>query len=158
MRHVFWLLPGELAGRPGPDREPWDLRALRDAGIGAVLSVNDGQLCHPEDFRALGLAYACVPLAPNAPPEPGDDEVCLRALPVAAAFVRAQRAEGRATLVHCSAGKDRTGLYLAWHLVHERGMAPEAAIDEVLRVRPIALTAPGWLDLARDLLSRPPRG
>ena len=50
MKKVFWLIPGQLAGRPGPDLEPWDLAELRTAGIGAVLSVNDGSLCYPEEF------------------------------------------------------------------------------------------------------------
>lgn len=83
MENVFWVIAGKLAGRPGPDRIPWNLAAMRDAGIGAILSVNDGLLCHPEDFEACGIAYACIPLSENAPPQPDDDETCLRALPLA---------------------------------------------------------------------------
>src|SRR5688500_10868803 len=83
MENVFWVIAGKLAGRPGPDRVPWNLAAMRDAGIGAILSVNDGLLCHPEDFEACGIVYACIPLSENAPPQPGDDEICLRALPLA---------------------------------------------------------------------------
>ena len=79
MKDAFWLIPGELAGRPGPDLVPWDLAAMRSAGIAAVLSVNDGLLCHPEDFEKQGISYRCVPLAANAPPQPWDDELCLRA-------------------------------------------------------------------------------
>ena len=74
MKAVFWLLPGELAGRTGPDRDLWDLRALRAGGIDAVLSVNDGRLCHAADFSAAGLAYACVPLSDNAQ-NPGSPDV-----------------------------------------------------------------------------------
>lgn len=154
MKHLFWLIPDKLAGRPGPDRAPWKLAALREAGIGAVLSVNDGLLCHPEDFQAHGISYACIPLSDNAPPQPGDEEACLRALPAAGAFVREQLANGRITLVHCSSGKDRTGLFLAYHLMRENGMSAAAAIEEVQRVRPIALTAPGWYDFAFEVLRR----
>jgi protein-tyrosine phosphatase len=153
VQHVFWLRPF-LAGRPGPDRAHWDLAALRRAGIGAVLSVNDGVLCHPENFEALDLAYACVPLPEDAPPRPGDVERCLEALATGHTFVCAQRALGRATLVHCSAGKDRTGLFLAHSLVRETGCSAADAIAEVRRVRAIALTAPGWEALARDVLER----
>lgn len=127
---------------------------MRDAGIGAVLSVNDGLLCHPDDFRAHGISYACIPLSDNAPPQPGDDEACLRALPLAGAFVQKQLASDRITVVHCSSGKDRTGLLLAYHLMREAGLPPAAAIEEVRRVRPIALTAPGWHDFAFDVLGR----
>jgi protein-tyrosine phosphatase len=154
VKHLFWLTPEKLAGRPGPDRAPWNLASLRAAGIGAVLSVNDGLLCHAGDFRAQGISYACIPLSDNAPPQPGDAEACLKALPAASAFVEAQLASGRTTVVHCSSGKDRTGLFLAYHLMREAGLSPTAAIEEVQRVRPIALTAPGWYDFAFDVLGR----
>jgi protein-tyrosine phosphatase len=154
MENVFWLIPGQLAGRPGPDRAPWNLASLRDAGIQAVLSVNDGPLCHPEDFAACGISYACIPLSENAPPRSGDDEICLRALPLAYDFVRQQISAGRATVVHCSSGKDRTGLFLAYYLIREAGLSVDEAIEEVRRVRPIALSALGWHDFAKDVLSR----
>jgi protein-tyrosine phosphatase len=152
MQDVFWLIPDRLAGRPGPDRARWDLAALRGAGIGAILSVNDGVLCHPEDFDACGIAYACIPLSDNAPPQPGDEAACLRALPAAYAFVHRQLADGRATLVHCSAGKDRTGLFRAYYLTRDAGLSAEDAIERVKGVRPIALSALGWQDFALDVL------
>lgn len=154
MQHLFWLLPDKLAGRTGPDRDPWDLASLKAAGIGAVLSVNDGRLCHPGDFRAHGIEYACIPFSPNAPPEPGDDEVCLRALPLAGDFLRQNLSKGLVTVVHCTSGKDRTGLLLAYHLVRDHGLSIPAAVEEVRRVRPIALSAPGWYEFAFDLLGR----
>ncbi len=154
MQSLFWLVPDRLAGRPGPDRAPWNLATLRDAGIGAVLSVNDGILCHRDDFRGCGLAHACIPLSDNAPPQPGDDDTCLRALPSGYDFVREQLTGGRATIVHCSSGKDRTGLFLAYYLVREAGLAPAEAVERVRMVRPIALTAPGWHDFAFDVLHR----
>jgi len=154
MREVFWLIPDRVAGRPGPDRVPWDLAAMREAGIGAVLSVNDGLLCHPEDFAAVGIHYACIPLSENAPPQPGDDALCLRALPQAHAFVREQLRNDRRTVVHCSSGKDRTGLYLAYHWMQEAGASAEAAIAHVRRIRPIAFTAWGWDEHALHVLAR----
>jgi protein-tyrosine phosphatase len=154
MNHVFWLVPGKLAGRPGPDKAPWDLAAMRGAGIGAILSVNDGLLCHPEDFAAAGLVYACIPFTDSAPPQPGDDVTCLRVLRAAHAFVEDQLAAGRATVVHCTSGKDRTGLLLGYHLVRRAGLTAAEAIEEVRRVRPIALSAPGWLGFAAEVLER----
>ncbi len=153
MDKVFWLLPGRLAGRPGPDREPWDLGSLREGGIEAILSVNDGLACHLDDFAAFGIAYARVSLSPNAPPQPGDDEVCLGALPRAYAFVQAQIAEGRGVLVHCSSGKDRTGLFLCYFLMRQADLSPVDAIEAVRRVRPIALSAVGWEEFAVRVLA-----
>jgi protein-tyrosine phosphatase len=150
---VFWVIPGRLAGRSGPDRDPWDLPALRAGGIRAVLSVNDGELCSAGDFAAHGIDYACVPFSTNTPPLPGDDRICLDALPKAHAFTAVQLAAGRPVLVHCTAGKDRTGLFLAYFLMRESGLTPHHAIEAVRRVRPIALSAAGWDNLAREVLA-----
>jgi protein-tyrosine phosphatase len=103
------------------------------------------------------MAYACVPLSDNAPPRAGDEEIYLRALPVAYNFVERQLAEGRVTVVHCSSGKDRTGLFLGYYLIRNDGLSPAAAIEEVQRVRPIALSAQGWQEFALDVLRSVPR-
>jgi hypothetical protein len=154
LEKLFWVIPGRLAGRPGPDLEPWDLAALRDGGIGAVLSVNDGILCRPEEFAACGLAYACEPLSGTAPPRPGDDRICLNALPRAYAFVQAQLAREHGVVVHCTAGKDRTGLFLAYFLMRHTGLSTGEAIQEVRRVRPIALSAVAWEEFAWQVLGQ----
>ena len=144
MKHVFWLVPGVLAGRSGPDQSPWDARSLHAGGIGAVLSVNDGAACHPGDFTALGMSYRCIPLSDNAPPRDGDMEHCLEALPEAYDFVRSELDRRRAVLVHCTSGKDRTGLFMCYYLVRDAGVSVDDAIAAVRRVRPIALSAEGY--------------
>jgi len=148
MQHVFWMIKDELAGRCGPDRQPWNITDLQTAGFGGVLSVNDGLLCHPEDFERAGIAYACVPLSPNAPPCPGDLAHCVAALPVAYSFVAKNLAEGRRVLVHCSSGKDRTGLFLSYFLMQHLGQPADVAMSNVLVARPIAFTATGWQEFA----------
>jgi protein-tyrosine phosphatase len=158
MQHVFWLLPGRLAGRAGPNRVPWDLRALRAQGIDAVLSVNDGEACDLAEFAAQGLQYRCVPFPPNEPPLAGDEKICRQGLPVAYEFVRAQHAAGRAVLVHCSAGKDRTGLFMSYFLMREHDLTADEAIAYVRGIRPPALSAMGWEGLARRVLARPRPG
>ncbi len=152
MNHVLWLVPGVLAGRSGPNRDPWDAQDLRAGGIGAILSVNDGDVCHPEDFAALGMSYRCIPLSDNEPPRDGDMKHCLAALPEAYDYVRGELDEQRAVLVHCRSGKDRTGLFMCYFLIRESGMSIDDAIAEVRRVRPIALSAEGWEDLAVAVL------
>jgi protein-tyrosine phosphatase len=152
MKHVFWLVPGALAGRSGPNQDPWTAKELHAGGIGAVLSVNDGAGCHAEEFRALGMSYRCIPLSDNAPPRDGDIEHCLDALPLAYDYVREELDRKRAVLVHCRSGKDRTGLFMCYFLIRESGISVREAMTAVKRARPIALTAEGWEDLARSVL------
>lgn len=144
MQHVFWLRESVIAGRTGPNRDPWNPEELAEAGIGAVLSVNDGELVHSEDLSKVGIEYRCIPLSNAAPPRPGDAEICASALPRALEFVVAAAESGRAVLVHCSSGKDRTGMFLSYYLCSTEGMSPSQAVAEVRRVRPIALSAEGW--------------
>ncbi len=161
MRNVFWLREGVIAGRSGPNRDAWNPSELAGGGIGAVLSVNDGELVHSGDLSAIGISYRCIPLSDAAPPQHGDRQTCVDALPKALRFVLGSIESGRRVLVHCSAGKDRTGMFLAYFLCATEGLAPTRAIEEVRRVRPIALSAEGWeaftQDVLRELVPEHPR-
>jgi protein-tyrosine phosphatase len=153
VNQLFWVVPRLLAGRCGPDEQPWQLDRLRKAGIGAVLSVNDGELCYPEDFAEHGLVYACIPLSRNAPPQHGDLERCLDALRSALSFAKENISRGIPVLVHCTAGKDRTGLFMAYYLTQCENLSSQEAIKRLRSVRAIALTADGWHDFALRVLA-----
>jgi hypothetical protein len=153
MQNVFWLIPGKVAGRTGPNIDPWDPAQLKENGIGAVLSVNSGILVDATALEACGICYACIPFSWNAPPIPGDVEICLDALPKAFAFVQENLEAGRAVMIHCTSGKDRTGLLMSYFLMRTKGLTVEEAILEVRRVRPIALSATGWDEFGRTVLS-----
>lgn len=152
MKHLFWVLPDRLCGRSGPNQDPWFAADLKYAGVGAVLSVNDGDLVHPEDFVSLNIPYQCTPLSAQAPPRPGDLELCLERLPIAYEFVAACIASCKAVLVHCRQGKDRTGLFMAYFLRRSLGISPVEAVGRVKAVRPIAFSAEGWDEFALEVL------
>jgi protein-tyrosine phosphatase len=154
MQYIFWLIPGKLAGRTGPNVDPWDARLLKAGGIDAVLSVNSGILVDAAALEAAGITYACIPFSWSAPPLPGDLEICLEALPRAFDFVDENIESGRSVMIHCTSGKDRTGLLMSYYLMRTRGLTVEDAILEVRRVRPIALSATGWDEFGREILRR----
>jgi len=156
VRDVFWVIPNHLGGRPGPNLYPWNERDLHDAGIRTILSVNDGEWVNVEALESLGIAYRCYPLSDTAPPRPGDIEHCQRVLPLAFEFVEAQLSQGRTTIVHCRSGKDRTGLFLSYYLCRAKKLSPLAAIAEIRKIRPIALSAEGWDEFAVQVLSSQP--
>ena len=152
MKHIFWLIEGQLCGRSGPNHEPWDAAELKSTGVGAVLSVNHAESVYAEDFSALDMPYRCIPLAANAPPREGDHELCMTRLPMAYEYALNQIESGHSVLVHCRRSKDRTGLFMAYFLRQQLGLSTGDAIERVKTVRPIALTAEGWEDFAIELL------
>ena len=152
MNKIFWLIQDKLAGRPGPDTEQWDLISLREGGIGAILSVNDGRMCDPKELQSQGINYLCTPFSDYASPIPGNEKICLAALPKAYAFAKNEIEKGHGVIVHCSAGKDRTGLFLSYFLIQQNGLSPKEAMQAVRKVRPIAFTAWGWGPFAELVL------
>ncbi len=152
MQNVFWLRRGIIGGRSGPNKDPWDPDELARGGIGAIISVNDGELVHRQDLAAVGIDYECVPLSDTAPPQPGDFEWCTAALPRALEFAQMSIRADRSVLVHCHSGKDRTGMFLGYYLCRTENLPAAMAIEEVRRVRPIALSAQGWESFTRRVL------
>ena len=90
MKHIFWLLPDRVAGRAGPNREPWDPALLAGAGIDVVLSVNFAQAVDVEALQAAGLRHACLPLPEDAPPSERDELHCAMVLPRALEYLEAE--------------------------------------------------------------------
>ncbi len=152
MEHVFWLKESVIAGRSGPNLDPWDLQTIELHGFSAVLSVNDGEAVHEDVISSLGMQYANRPMSPNAPPRNGDKEYCLENLPKAMKFIRMNLQNGP-VLVHCRSGKDRTGMVLAAYLIEFEGYDVKGAMDKVFSVRPIAFSALGWVDFGHEILA-----
>jgi protein-tyrosine phosphatase len=147
MKFVFWMIPRVLAGRPGPAMVKWQPRALRAAGFHTVLNLSDYA---PDLTRldAAGLRSHWVPLPMDFPATEESEKQCLAALPRALAFLSAELEAGRRVLVHCFAGRDRTGMLLALFLARRDGLPADQAIARVREVRPEAISAPGWEALA----------
>ena len=152
MDQVFWLHDNVVGGRPGPNLVPWNPLDLKDGGIGAILSVNDGELVHAEDLSALDIDYLCTPLSENAPPREGDMDTCLVNLPKGYDFVARNRELGKRTIVQCRQGRDRTGLFLAYYIYRQFGVSPVNSIMQLKEVRRDALAAEGWEKFALEVI------
>ena len=76
MEHVYWVIPDLLAGRPGPDRYPWDLRrCIREAFAPSSLSAKGSRAWR--DARS-GLDHLAIPLPASLPPSPEEESSCRR--------------------------------------------------------------------------------
>jgi hypothetical protein len=141
---MYWIVPGVLAGRPGPECVPWNLGDFVESGIGGVVSL-DGPI-RTKELHAAGLrhlpAYQPMLLLRS-------DEERMRFLSVmrpALAFIDELRDLGLATLVHCYHGCDRTGAVLACYLVARRGSSASEAVRSVQKVNPDAMWAVGYME------------
>jgi len=153
MKYVYWLKKGAIAGREGPDMHMWNPEKLKAEGFAAILSVNNGEAVHETTLSKLGIAYANIPMSPNAPIRDGDKELCIKNLPKAMSFIQDNNKLG-SVLVHCRSGKDRTAMVLAAYLIEFEGYGVKEAMDKVISVRSVAFSAEGWMNFGAEVLSQ----
>jgi hypothetical protein len=150
--HVFWVIPNVLAGRPGPNQIPWNPPQLYAGGIRSILTLNTGVDVDSSSISAAAIAHEHIPFPKGEPPDGNAFIVGCAAVPRAYEWFCAQASYGP-VLVHCSHGKDRTGLFMAYALMRHHGLTASGAIAELRRMRPNALSAEGWNEFAHDLLA-----
>jgi atypical dual specificity phosphatase len=147
-----WLVGGEIAGmgqpggygyqlRDGRERLARDLDLLSGEGIRAVVSLTEDPLAETM-LRARDMSYLHLPVADMEAPTLEDALKFME-------FTRKAASANRPLVVHCGAGKGRTGTMLACYLV-ERGMGPGQALARVRRVRPGSVETAGQEDTVRD--------
>lgn len=145
MQHLYWVIDRQLAGRPGPSSCPWHPEDLYVGGIRAVVSLANEE--HVEDLTAYHLDHCRADFPPVTLFSKGMRKAFIyQALPVWA-LLHEHVTSGIPTLVHCHAGKDRTGAVLAGYLITYQGVSPEAALEQVRAVKPDAMTAPGYAEV-----------
>ncbi len=138
MYNFSWVIPGKLAasGMPGSRFGSFfngigtlaeDLKLAGNGKIGALVSLTERALDQVE-IDAAGVQYLHLPVADMAAPAVED---CRRFVD----FVRERNEEGAAVLVHCVAGRGRTGTMLACYFVAQ-GFTPLEALERVRSLRP----------------------
>lgn len=123
MRMFYYTVDGgRLAGLPGPAYMEWDFARLRKMGYSVVVSLECDRL-NTFEIEDAGFEHKKICVQDFTPPT-------LDQIDEFVSFVDAKLAEGKKVLVHCFAGRGRTGTMLAAFLIHG-GMSSEAAIREI---------------------------
>ena len=122
-----WVVPGVLAAMGLPPDTRRALEFFQDEGIGVIVTLMERPLNRAlvEEF---GFEYHHIPIEDFSPPS----------LEQAREFVQvveSAREAGRRTIVHCLAGRGRTGTMAACYLVGA-GCAPRDAIRRIRDLRP----------------------
>ncbi|MCS7178458.1 MAG: dual specificity protein phosphatase family protein [Anaerolineae bacterium] len=152
MEAFYWVLPSLLAGRPGPQVAPWDLKELWAAGFRTVVSLVPVE---SEPIRAAGFRHLLVPLNGGLAFLPPMRQRLAQQMEPVIDFVAGEIAAGRPTLVHCRQGNDRTGAVLAGYLIRYQGLNPEEAIRRLREANPRALRSLGFKQLVKRLADFP---
>ncbi len=116
-----WFRPDIAASGMPSGRRAFEW--LRAQGISAILNLSE------RSYEVRGIKVFHVPMEDMMPAPP--DKLAL-AVNIIGGCVRS----GRKVLVHCMAGKGRTGMVLASYLVAYEGLKADEAIKEVRRARP----------------------
>jgi hypothetical protein len=126
MKHAYWVIDGMLAGRPGPSLVPWDLMEIAKLGVGGLVSLCGN--VSPIKLQETGINHLQIDSQFSAEV---DDQIVWfsEAIPMILELISRCRENGKATLVHCHHGLDRTGVVLGCCLiVLQRQTAQEAIV------------------------------
>lgn len=122
-----WVIDGMLAGCGLPvtdDEFDWVVAQ----GIKSIVTVREVAL--PSDwFNGGDIDYLHLAVEDFGAPN-------LEELVQAVDFIDQQISSGRPVMVHCAAGKGRTGAVLAAYLVKKQSLTADQAIDKVRDMRP----------------------
>jgi atypical dual specificity phosphatase len=119
---LTWIVPDVLAamGRPYDLRKAVEL--FKDAGISVVISLTETAL-NTDILAEFDIEYHHIPVYDFHAPDAAQIDRFV-------SIVAAAREAGRKTLVHCFAGRGRSGVMAACYLV-SLGWTPEEALVEV---------------------------
>jgi atypical dual specificity phosphatase len=122
-----WVIEGKLAGCGLPvsqDEFGW----VVDQGIKSIVTVREIAL--PSDwFNGGDIDYLHLAVEDFGAPN-------MEELVQAVDFIDQQIRSGKPVMVHCAAGKGRTGAVLAAYLVKKQNITADQAIEKVRGMRP----------------------
>jgi len=123
MEMLYYTIEGgRLAGLPGPAYMEWDFGRLRKMGYSVVVSLECSRL-NTFEIEDAGFEHRkiCVEDFTSPTFDQMDEFVD---------YLQRKLGEGKKVLVHCYAGRGRTGTMLAAYLIRH-GMTAEASIREI---------------------------
>jgi len=141
-----WVTPGLLAATARPHDVHAALEYFREEGITAIVSLTERPFAPASYLDEFGFDYHHIPVADFGAPRMEQIEEFV-------AVVQRAKQEGGKVVVHCLAGRGRTGTMLACYFV-STGLSPEEALATVRALRPGSVETELQEDAVREYARR----
>jgi atypical dual specificity phosphatase len=122
-----WVTEGKLAGSGLPVNEE-EFKWLIDKGIMSIVTVREVPL-HSKWFDGSEIDYLHLAVEDYGAPS-------VEVMDEAVDYIYKKISSGKPVLVHCAAGKGRTGAVLAAYLIKKENFTAEQAIEKIRIMRP----------------------
>ncbi|MCL2915326.1 protein phosphatase [Shewanella corallii] len=151
MKHLFWLVEGDIAGRCGPDTAAWNVTELQDAGFKSVLALSPLSETRKDALNSADIECRFLDMTTSTLLDDAVTPEFCATVAECIGLINQCRELNKPILLCCDTGNELTSLVMACYLT-ELGAAPVHAVSQVRAMNEQAFSKPGWDQFVFDVI------